>query len=128
MLIDHIAQVLLDIKYGIFRFFYLRRNDAFQNRPESLFLLRGSPARLTAQPIFYKACSYVFCILRVITNGMDIAASTGKCREQKTVFRRHDNPVSDARTNAVFIFAVAQSGFGKFNRTDGAEDILINFL
>ena len=61
-------------------------------------------------------------------HGVNIAASVSKCRKNETGVRNADHPVTDARTDTVLVLAVAKSRLGQGNRTDGAQQILVDFL
>ena len=67
-------------------------------------------------------------VLRVDQNRVNVRAALGKAGEGKTGLCGADNPVPVPRADPVLRLPVSESRFGEGNRTDGAEQILVDFL
>ena len=59
---------------------------------------------------------------------MDIRTAVIKYREEESQIRHFHDPVTDTVLDIVGLCIVTQAGFGKIDRTDAAEDMVIDLI
>ncbi len=95
---------------------------------ERIALAAGRKWSGTAKHFIYESTSELFGIFSVIKKTVNIRATVIKYREQESQIWHFYDPVTDTVFDVVGFCVVAQAGFGKIDRTDAAEDMVIDFI
>ena len=100
----------------------------FYERIKGISLTACGERSRASEHFIYESTAKLLGIFCVIQKSVDICAPVIEYREKEAQIRHFYDPVTDTVFDVVGFSIVAQSRFGKVDRTDTAEDMIVDLI